>query len=305
MLGQAVQKKFEIRNSKFEIISFGRTDLDITNKKVVQEKIVAVNPAVIINATGYTNVDGAETETEKAFAVNADGVGNIAEACAKIGATLFHFSTDYVFDGTQENGYTEDDIEHLKPATVYGQSKLAGEVLIQNQKSPPKADQPMAEKIKNQNDKSKLKNFKYFIIRTAWLYGAGGKNFVDTLIMRAKQGQTEFKVVRDQCGKPTFKEDLAQTVLWMIDNKEKLGSGVYYATNETESSRGISWYEFAQEIFAVAHDTGIIAQKPRVMPCTTAEFPRPARRPMYSALTNTKLPKMRGWKDALQAYVFQ
>lgn len=308
MLGRTIEEKLEIRQPEvgpplaeispacpvgrnFEFISWGRDDLDITDKKSVQEKIIALNPAVVINATGYTNVDGAETEKEKAFSVNAEGVGNIVEACTKCGAMLFHFSTDYVFDGTQENGYREDDSEHVAPLNIYGASKLAGEENVKCQMS------PLRQGFEGQA------NVKCFLIRTSWLYGRGGKNFVDTLITRAQAGQTEFKVVNDQFGKPTYTHDLADTVLWMIENEEKLNSGIYHATNETKNSRGISWYEFAQEIFACANKLGVISHKPKVVPCTTAEFSRPARRPTYSALTNTCLSPLRAWHQALHEYL--
>jgi dTDP-4-dehydrorhamnose reductase len=130
---------------------------------------------------------------------------------------------------------------------------------------------------------------------------------VDTLITRVKGGQTEFTVVNDQFGKPTFTEDLAQSVLWMIEYLDKLESGVYHCTNEVHSklpqAAGISWYTFAGEIFKQAYRCGIIKFQPTITPCTCAEFPRPAVRPQYSALVNTKLPPMGDWKVALKKYI--
>ena len=267
----------------------GREELDITNKQSVYEKIKELQPGVVINATGYTNVDGAETEKKTAFAVNAEGVGYIAEICARINAVLFHFSTDYIFDGREPQGYREDDTEHIGPLNVYGESKRAGELRITN------------------------KEWQYFIIRTSWLYGSGGKNFVDTMLARAKEGQTEFKVVDDQFGKPTYTEDLAERVVWMVEHMNKLKAGVYHCANEVancelritndKAANGISWYEFACEIFKQAHSVGILKFVPKLTPCATSEFPRPAARPRYSALINTKLPLMRDWKEAIGEYM--
>ena len=215
MLGRAIaQEMTRTVTSYYELKAFGRGDLDITNKNAVFAKITQFNPTVVINATGYTNVDGAETEKEKAFAVNAEGSGYVAEASAEIGALLFHFSTDYIFDGIVQDGYMEDDTTHIGPLNTYGKSKLEGEFKIQNSKF----------KIQN-------KEWKRFIIRTSWLYGPGGKNFVDTLLTRAQGGQTEFKVVNDQFGKPTYTKDLAQQVVWMVEHKDELASGVDHCPN--------------------------------------------------------------------------
>ena len=286
MLGQAILKAFNKNDSEgtsFHIIAYGRGELDITNKKSVHEKIQKLKPEVVINATGYTNVDGAETEREKAFAVNAEGVWYVAEICAQVKATLFHFSTDYIFDGKEPEGYREDDTAHINPLNVYGDSKRAGELRIEN------------------------KELNYFIIRTSWLYGAGGKNFVDTLLTRARDGQMEFKVVNDQFGKPTYTGDLAEQVLWLIERRGELKSGIYHCANEinsiTHSVAGISWYDFAREIFKQAHELGIIKKAPLVVPCATFEFQRPAKRPQYSVLRNTKLSPMREWKGALRDYL--
>lgn len=294
MLGQAVLQAFHKKDpegSSFHFTAWGREELDITNKKSVHEKIRELRPKIVINATGYTNVDGAETERETAFAVNAEGVGHVAKACAEIGAAFIHFSTDYVFDGMQSGVYAEDDEEHVKPLNVYGESKLEGEL-----------------RIKNCELRIANKALKYFIVRTSWLYGAGGKNFVDTMLTRARDGQTEFKVVNDQFGKPTYTHDLAERVVWMIERVEELKSGLYHCTNEVKNQEiiaGISWYGFAREIFTQAHEFGMIDKIPAIVPCPSAEFPRPAKRPQYSALINTKLAPMREWREALRAYLLQ
>ena len=319
MLGQAIVEKFKVQSShpagdypkgeKFKIIALGRQDLDITKKSQVIKKISEIKPDLVINATGYTDVDGAESERQKAFAVNGDAVGYIAQACSQIGASFIHFSTDYVFDGSRAHGYEEDDLEHLGPLNVYGESKLIGEENVKIQ-------------ISNVKSNPNLKCQKFFIIRTSWLYGAGGKNFVDAMLKRAIDGQTQFKVVNDQFGLPTYTRDLAERVLWMVDEIEQLESGIYHITNSKlkiqksklqlkiknynhreQEPDGISWFVFAQEIFKIAKELGILSKLPNVKPCTSDEFPRPARRPKYGALINTKLPDMREWKIALTEFL--
>jgi len=277
MLGSIITKTlaWSDKLTRPELLAWDRKDLDITQQDQVLKKIRELKPDIVINATGYTDVDGAETNRELAFAVNADGVKYVAQACSQVGASLIYFSTDYVFNGTKRRGYCEDEVEHLKPINVYGKSKLEGEQQIKCQK--------------------------YFIIRTSWLYGAEGKNFVDTIIQRAIEGQKEFKVVDDQFGKSTYTVDLADRVVWMIQRIEKLDAGVYHCTNRSKA--GITWFEFACEIFKQAKNLGILSKIPKLIPCKTDEFPRPAQRPKYSALINTKLPEMRDWRQALGDYL--
>ncbi|MFH1713032.1 MAG: dTDP-4-dehydrorhamnose reductase [Candidatus Jacksonbacteria bacterium] len=330
ILGSAIAKTAtwldKLTRSQFrsQFIAWDRADLDITDKKQVSQKINRLKPAIVINAAGYTDVDGAEIDRRTAFKVNRDAVGYIAEACRQIGARLIHFSTDYVFDGTQPSGYVEDDVKDLKPLNVYGESKRIGELRITNYE------------------------LRYFIIRTSWLYGSGGRNFVDTMLKRAIDGQKEFKVVDDQFGLPTYTVDLAERVLWIVERIDQLESGVYHVVNSklkhassavrrrggTQNSTcligsppkrrkpqlhvmptwhgktksfmkpaGITWYEFAMEIFRLARKVGILSDLPKVEPCMTDEFPRQAKRPKYGALINTKLPEMREWKQALRAYL--
>ena len=316
MLGQAIVEKFKVQSShpagdypkgeKFKIIALGRQDLDITKKSQVIKKISEIKPDLVINATGYTDVDGAESERQKAFAVNGDAVGYIAQACSQIGASFIHFSTDYVFDGSRAHGYEEDDLEHLGPLNVYGESKLIGEENVKIQ-------------ISNVKSNPNFKCQKFFIIRTSWLYGAGGTNFVDAMLKRAIDGQTQFKVVNDQFGLPTYTRDLAERVLWMVERIDQLDSGIYHVTNSKfkiqnskcnskcknykEDSSGITWHQFAQEIFKQAKELGILSRLPNVKPCTSDEFPRPARRPKYGALINAKSPEMREWKIALKEFL--
>ena len=303
MLGSEIVKTLT-RSDKLtmsKLIAWGQEELDITQQDQVIKKISELKPDIVINATGYTNVDGAEKESKLAFKVNADGVGYIAQACNQIGASLIHFSTDYVFDGSQPGGYLESDKEHIGSVNEYGESKLSGELRIKN-----------------------YALRKYFIVRTSWLYGIGGKNFVETMLSRAKADQKEFKVINDQFGRPTWTGDLAERVIWMIERMDELKGGVYHVTNyisekrkakseklqlkaksflDQENIEGIAWYQFAKEIFKQAKEIGILLKMPKVEPCTTDQFPGPAKRPRYSVLLNTKLPEMREWKEGLREYL--
>lgn len=230
-------------------------ELDITDRDSVLKAIRNAAPDVVINAAAYTNVDGCEDEQEKAYAVNGLGPAHLAEACKEVGATLVHYSTDYVFDGNKPE-YRESD--PTNPISAYGKSKLTGEKNVQN----------------HMDD--------YRIIRTSWLYGKHGKNFVDTILAISKQMPT-VKVVNDQTGKPTYAVDLAEKTKELIT----LPAGIYHISNE-----GVcTWFEFAS------------AFAKNVVPCTTAEMPRKAKRPRYSVLVNTKTSPLRHWKDALNEYL--
>lgn len=249
MLGSDLCKAFP------DAVKLTHHDLDITDREQVIESILKIKPDVVINAAAYTNVDGCEDNKELAFQVNGYGPGYIAEACARAGAKLVHFSTDYVFDGSKKE-YVESDIPD--PINVYGDSKLLGEKKI----------------IENMDD--------YRIVRISWLFGIHGKNFVETMLKLSGEMDT-VKVVNDQFGKPTYTMDLASKVKEIIE----LEPGIYHITND-----GIcSWYEFASSIID------------NVIPCTSEEFPRKAKRPKYSVLVNTKTEPMRHWREALKDYL--
>ncbi|WP_235270006.1 dTDP-4-dehydrorhamnose reductase [Methanosarcina mazei] len=249
MLGSDLCKVFP------DAVKLTHHDLDITDREQVIESILKIKPDVVINAAAYTNVDGCEDNKELAFQVNGYGPGYIAEACARAGAKLVHFSTDYVFDGSKKE-YVESDIPD--PINVYGDSKLLGEKKI----------------IENMDD--------YRIVRISWLFGIHGKNFVETMLKLSGEMDT-VKVVNDQFGKPTYTMDLASKVKEIIE----LEPGIYHITND-----GIcSWYEFASSIID------------NVIPCTSEEFPRKAKRPKYSVLVNTKTEPMRHWREALKDYL--
>ncbi|VVB96461.1 RmlD substrate binding domain protein [uncultured archaeon] len=238
-----------------DAVKLTHSDIDITDKKKVMESIARVKPDVVINAAAYTAVDDCEDNRELAFDINGKAPGHIAEGCNITGAKLVHYSTDYVFDGSI-NEYMESDIPN--PINVYGKSKLLGENNI----------------IAKMDD--------YRIIRTSWLFGAHGRNFVDTMLDMSSR-MDKVKVVNDQFGKPTYAFDLARKTVEIAG----FAPGIYHITNE-----GVcSWYEFASAIIGNA------------VPCTSEEFIRKARRPKYSVLVNSKTTPMRHWKDALAEYL--
>jgi dTDP-4-dehydrorhamnose reductase len=244
-------------------------DFDITDRKRVQQEVEALQPQVLVNAAAYTDVDGCESRKEMAFAVNAEGARNVALACAAIGGRLIHLSTDYVFDGSSQIPYREEDIPN--PLNVYGSSKLQGERYIQ-------------EILEN-----------HLIIRTEWLYGRHGKNFVDTILKLAGQ-QKELRVVDDQRGSPTFTRDLGFALDRLVGMEAR---GILHVTN----SGSCTWFEFTRQILHVKGYDHI-----QVIPISSEELARPARRPassvmdcrQYEKLTGRK---MRPWKEALGVYL--
>lgn len=243
-------------------------ELDITDRAAVQEMVLSFAPQVIINCAAFTRVDECEEKKELAFAVNGAGVGHLAEAACQTGAYFVHFSTDYIFDGSRNQPYREEDMPC--PVSVYGASKWEGECQIRKH----------------------LKD--YLIIRTQWLYGRGGTHFVNTILSLAKK-QEFLKVVNDQVGSPTWTEDLAEGALALVEQR---ATGEYHLVNEGHCS----WYQFASRIIEEA------ALPTKVTPCTTAEFPRPAKRPAYSVLSTDKAKRVleRGlphWEVALKRFM--
>lgn len=252
---------------KGEVISLSREELDITDLNMVKEVINNTKPDVIINCAAYTNVDGCESDFKGAFKVNALGPRNLAIAAKEANSKLLHISTDYVFDGKGTSPYKEYD--RINPKSVYGKTKALGDDYVREFCD------------------------KYFIVRTSWLYGRFGKNFVYTISNLGDKNDS-IKVVNDQLGNPTNCEDLAYNILKLIVTEEY---GIYHCTGE-----GIcSWYDFAVEIIKLK------GCHCKVEPCTTEEYPRPAKRPTYSALDNLMLEctignTMRYWKDALKDF---
>ncbi len=262
MLGSMLASVF----SEYKPVLLDREEIDITNEQHVRKVLRDANASHIINAAAYTDVDGAEEHEEDAFLVNEAGVSHLATAARELSATLVHFSTDYVFPGTNSNGYSESDSPG--PAVnVYGKSKLAGERALKESRC------------------------NFYLIRTAWLYGPNGKNFVHTMLKLAETNK-KIHVVHDQYGCPTYTKDLAQFVLTLI--QEAYPFGIYHGVNTGNAS----WFEFAEKIFEHTENLPVV-----VKPVSSIEFPRPAVRPTYSILTNTRGPKMRPWQDALAEYL--
>jgi dTDP-4-dehydrorhamnose reductase len=248
MLGHALQHVFP------EALCKGH-DLDITDPAGLRAFMRESRPAIVINAAAYTDVEGCEEDREQAFEVNGRAPGYIAEACHESGSLLVHYSTDYVFNG-EKQVYIESDTPD--PINVYGASKLLGEQLIRKYHD------------------------NFLIIRTSWLFGPHGRNFVDTMLTLSRQME-QVKVVNDQFGRPTYTHDLAGKTRNLLEKE----SGIYHVTNDGTCT----WYEFAQAII------------PNAIPCSTDEFPRKARRPKYSVLASTRTQPMRPWREALADYL--
>ncbi|MDP2912843.1 MAG: dTDP-4-dehydrorhamnose reductase [Candidatus Omnitrophota bacterium] len=274
---------------------------DITDKKRAIEVISKVMPDIVIHAAAWTDVDGCEIDKKKAYLVNSEGTKNVALACAKFKAFLIYVSTDFVFDGRKKSPYKEGD--RPKPLSVYGMSKVRGERFV----------------------KKYLK--RYFIVRTSWLYGRRGNNFVDTILSKAKSEKT-IRVVDDQIGSPTFTKDLSRALHVLLDiiygmefqNRSSLSPlgervrvrglssasrvprstdyGIYHISN----SGSVTWYEYAKQILRSA------GCGTRVVPVSSRELARPAGRPAMSAMDNSKFSsltgcRMRNWKRALKDYL--
>lgn len=246
----------------YKVIPVDIQDFDITDETSVKEFLRGVEFDLVLHAAAYTNVDLAETEVEKCFLINAKGTENIAKVSAMKGVPIVYISTDYVFDGEETRPYLPDD--RTNPQGVYGKSKLEGEIAIRKY------------------------NPKHFITRTSWLYGKNGKNFVDTMINLAKT-QSVLKVVNDQTGCPTWTYDLAEGILKIIENNNP------YGTYHICGSGSVTWYGFAKKIFELKKiDVEVI-------PVTTEEFPRPAKRPRYSVMENEGI--CRRWEESLFMYL--
>ena len=251
-----------------EVIALDVVELDITNFEQVKNKISDLKPDVVMNCAAATNVDGCENNEEFAFKVNSIGPRNLAIASEEIGAKFVQVSTDYVFSGDSDKPLTEYDL--TAPNSVYGKTKLLGENYVKEFSS------------------------KYFIVRTAWLYGYVGHNFVYTMRKLGKE-KDMITVVNDQKGNPTHANDLAYHILKLIQTEEY---GVYHCTGKGECT----WYDFAKMIIELS------GEKCEVKPCTSEEYKTPAKRPEYSSLDNMMLrntigDEMRDWKDAIKSFV--
>lgn len=262
LLGQAL---FRVFSNHHVIIAPTHNECDVTDKNQLEAFISKQPIDLVLNATGYTKVDEAEQNRDAAFLLNSTAVKYLCQILAAKNIPLVHFSTDYVFNGTKNEGYLESNLP--APLSVYGASKAKGEEEIF----------------------SSLKSF--YLIRTSWIFGPGGKNFVDTMIkLRHKNPEKPLEVVSDQKGCPTYTFDLAQAVFRLLETKNY---GIYHIVN----SGNCTWYEFAQEIF---HQLGVPQE---ILPITSEQLSRPAKRPACSILQNTKLEPLRPWKKALADYL--
>ena len=254
----------------YEVLAPSEDKLDITNLKVVKDVVDKLAPELIINCAAYTNVDGAEKQEHEALMVNGLGVQNLCLLCQEHDIPLVHFSTDYVFDGTKASPYTIYD--QTNPINAYGRSKLLGEKYILWLLS------------------------KFYLIRTSWLFGLQGKNFIETML-EFGQKQKQVSVVNDQRGCPTWTRHLAEATIALMETGHY---GIYHVTN----SEPTTWFDFTKEIFRLS---GI---ETAMMPVTTEQYPRPAKRPANSVLDHFPLKEVIGrdmpsWKEALKEYLAQ
>ena len=274
MLGTEIAR--QLTENKMDFIGTD-IDVDITNPQALADFARGKNISYIINCSAYTAVDKAESDVDFAKKLNEDGPRNIANLANQIHAKMIHISTDYVFDGSGNMPYTED--MPIAPIGVYGKTKADGEAAV----------------------RQSLKE--HYIIRTAWLYGWAGKNFVYTMI-RAMNTHDSVKVVNDQKGSPTFAGDLADVIIKLI-NKQTVPYGTYHCTDLGE----ITWWDFTNEIKKQGIEVGLITNKDcLVNPCTTDEYPTPAKRPAYSVLCKDKIQKALGitlpdWKESLKKFI--
>ncbi len=263
------------RESRQALIARGHPAADLTDITTIGHFIDEVRPSVVVNAAAYTAVDNAESEPEAAFQLNAEGPGRLAVICAALSLPLIHISTDYVFDGLSDTPYPED--APLQPMSAYGASKAAGEMAVSAACA------------------------HHIILRTAWVYGLEGNNFVKTMLRLGAQ-RDELGIVADQQGSPTFADDIADVIL-AISGKINTGDRVHFGTYHFTSTGATTWHEFAETIFSHAKAAG--RKTPQTAKAiTTADYPTPARRPAYSVLDCDKIESTFSiarptWQDAL------
>jgi dTDP-4-dehydrorhamnose reductase len=265
MLGRDVVAAAE--SAGHDVTALTRRDLDIADPAAVRAAVDARRPDAVVNCAAWTDVDGAEESEEQAFAVNGSGAGNVAAAAAEIEARILHVSTDYVFDGSKGAPYVESD--QVAPQSAYGRTKLAGEEAVA------------------------AANKRHFIVRSAGLFGLGGRNFVETMLQLAET-RNEVLVVRDQSTSPTYTWHLAYGIVRLID-------GMEYGIHHMAAGGHCSWYEFAREIFEQAE------VECKVLSSTTEMLGRPAPRPAFSALVSQREHAIRlpTWQDGLAGYLAQ
>jgi len=265
MLGRDVM--LAAGNAGHEVVGFGHAELDIADAAALAKKFDLERPDVVINCAAWTDVDGAEKDEPGAFAVNGTGAGNVAAAAAEVGASVVYVGSDYVFDGAKGEPYVESD--QPAPLSAYGRTKLAGE------------------------EATMAANKRHFVVRSSWLFGIGGGNFVETML-RLAESQNEVLVVRDEVGAPTYTWHLAYGIVRLIE-------GVEFGIHHMAAAGHCSWYEFAREIFEQARVDC------KVLSTTAAEFGRSASRPPYSVMVSQREHAIRlpSWQDGLAGYLAQ
>lgn len=276
-LGHALHPRLQSLGS---VYAPSRQQLDLQRPKQIRALVRSLKPKIIVNPAAYTQVDKAETDNETAYAINAIAPQILAEEAARAGALLVHYSTDYVFDGQLPDAYSESDI--AQPVSVYGKSKLLGELAIQAQ------------------------SCQQLILRTSWVYGTFGNNFLKT-ILRLSAQHSELRIVADQRGAPTSSSTIADATIQIVQNWQAEHSGLYHITNQGETS----WYGFAQHILTEyvrlageKHWPELKASAQSIQAITTAEYPTPAQRPSNSCMKLDKLRQVLGittspWEIAL------
>jgi dTDP-4-dehydrorhamnose reductase len=263
--GQVGHEFAQLPRQSGELVVLGRQECDLHDPGAIRDQVRRVVPQVIVNSAAYTAVDQAEKERELCFAVNAVAPGVLAEEAAKLNALLIHFSTDYVFNGEKPGPYTETDA--IDPLSVYGVSKASGEAAIANCRG------------------------RYVVLRTSWVYGVKGKNFLNTMLRLGSERQ-ELRVVDDQIGAPTSARAIAESTSRLISqyarDAEAVPSGIYHMT----AAGSTSWCGFAHAIFDASRRT----PKPSVLAIATADYPTPAKRPKNSVLSNEKFENTFGFR---------
>jgi dTDP-4-dehydrorhamnose reductase len=265
MLGHDLLKVFV---KGYEVIGVDKDEIDITRQGATLSMVKEMAPTVVINAAGFTDVDGCEKKMRKAFAVNGEGARNLAKGCRDIGAKLVYISTDYVFDGEKKTPYRENDPPN--PLNIYGESKLMGERYVEDL----------------------LDDF--LIVRTQWLYGRHGRNFVETILALAGE-RSQIEVVHDQEGSPTNTADLSKAIAALVRKDLK---GTFHVSNRGHCS----WYDFALESVRLVGVKDV-----EIVPVSSKDLNRPAKRPLYSVFNCQRLEKearmeMRPWQEALKDY---
>jgi dTDP-4-dehydrorhamnose reductase len=260
--GQIGGELLDLWPSTDEVVPVSIAEMDFTNPQAIREKVREIKPDLIVNAAGYTAVDRAETEPDIAMAINATAVGVLGEEAKRLGAAVIHFSTDYVFDGRKRTPYTPDD--QPNPQSVYAESKLQGEVALRESGAA------------------------HITLRTSWIYGARGRNFL-LAILRQAASKPELKIVSDQTGCPTWSRSVAQATI-EIAQRAMIGERGHWSFGERQgiyhlcSGGCTTWFDFAHRIFELAD----VPKKPKLVPITTEQYGAPAARPLYSVMDCSK-----------------